>query len=285
MSKLDEPAFRALMMKLKLRLTRDGFEYLRRQLTDMQQSEIPSEYLILKQLEAMSEIKPEIYDCCIKSCMAFTGPDRDRTKCSYCGEDRFRSDGKPRAVYSYFPIHLLLRILQRNPDYATSTRYRANHQEEDTMQDVYDGKVYEELKRTKVKVGEDVMDHKFFESAVDVALAIFTDGFQPFKKKSNRTCWPVMALNLNLPPSERDKTKNVIPLLIIPGPHHPRDFDSFLYPLYEHARRSARAGHRVYDAVEKKEMIQRFYIILFGGDSPAIAMAMKFKVRFIYLLP
>src|SRR5260221_9963870 len=57
------------------------------------------------------------------------------------------------------------------------------------------------------------------------------DGFQIFKaqRDGGATCWPLIALNFNLPPDIRMQLVHIIPLSIIPGPTAPKDFNSFLH--------------------------------------------------------
>jgi len=44
---------------------------------------------------------------------------------------------------------------------------------------------------------------------------------------------PVVLCNLNLPPDERYKVKNILTSFILPGPNAAKDLDSFLRPLVD----------------------------------------------------
>ena len=43
--------------------------------------------------------------------------------------------------------------------------------------------------------------------------------------------WPLLLINLNIPPSERFKEEHLILLGVIPGPNGPKDMNSFLHPM------------------------------------------------------
>ena len=48
---------------------------------------VPSIDICKSQVQFLSGLKPERYDCCINSCCCFTGRHKDCMKCPYCGED------------------------------------------------------------------------------------------------------------------------------------------------------------------------------------------------------
>ena len=54
------------------------------------------------------------------------------------------------------------------------------------------------LLNTIVPSGEDNPFFHFSDEC-DIALGLLTDGFAPFKKH-NKTCWPIILFNYNLPP-------------------------------------------------------------------------------------
>src|ERR1700677_2684410 len=110
-------------------------------------------------------------------------------------------------------------------------QYRSTLDADDTtIQDVFHGDHYRMLIRKQVQINGE--KHHLFSDPHDVALGIMTDGFQIFKRQrdGSTTCWPIIAINFNLPPEERTKLSNIIPLAIIPGPKAPKDFNSFLQP-------------------------------------------------------
>ncbi|SGY58245.1 BQ5605_C006g04354 [Microbotryum silenes-dioicae] len=117
---------------------------------------------------------------------------------------------------------------------------------------------------------------KYYENDVDVAFGLFTDGIQLFNKTQSE-CWPIMMINYNLPPEIRYKKKHLMTVGIIPGPKGPKDIDSFLHPLYEDARASARNGHMVFNGVTETMVRQRWFIHVIGGDGPCSLKDAWFK--------
>lgn len=101
---------------------------------------------------------------------------------------------------------------------------------EGQMNNVFDSEIYlDMLEQTLIIDGVDT-SVQYFRGKHDLATAIMTDGINIFEQasKETRTCWPIMAQNLNLPSAEQVQLHNLIPLGVIPGPNKPKDFDLFL---------------------------------------------------------
>ena len=81
-------------------------------------------------------------------------------------------------------------------------------------------------------IGDEELPMWFFSDPRDVALGFSTDGFGPFKRR-NKTAWPLIIFNYNIPPKERFQKEHIISLGTIPGPKKPADMDSFLWPLVQ----------------------------------------------------
>src|SRR5260370_40435715 len=93
------------------------------------------------------------------------------------------------------------------------------------------------LLQKHVQIDGKDLGHRCFSDHWDVALRIMTDGFQVFKHQhdNSATCWPIIAINFNLPP-EQTKLAHVIPLAIIPGPKAPKDFNLYLQPFVDECK-------------------------------------------------
>lgn len=107
-------------------------------------------------------------------------------------------------------------------------------------------------------------------TAYDITLAVSCDGFQTFRNDSY-DCWPIVALNHNLPPSMRFLIHNLIPLGFIKGPKEPVLLDTFLIPLLEEVTSiNENGGSEIlfFDGVRRTV---RVHIVVFTGDSPAVA--------------
>ena len=117
--------------------------------------------------------------------------------------------------------------------YANKMQYCSQYQHDPTkIADIFDGAHYHSLLETLVTIGDEELPAWFFSDPRDIALGLSTDGFGPFKQ-CNKTAWPLIIFNYNLPPKERFKKENIISLGTIPGPKKPSDFDSFLWPLVQ----------------------------------------------------
>ncbi|KAL1701989.1 hypothetical protein EV121DRAFT_210964, partial [Schizophyllum commune] len=150
---------------------------------------IPSYKMAKRLTEKLSGVEATEYDCCINSCLCYTGPHANETVCPYCKESRRDDTGKPRRRFRYIPIIPRLRSFYQNSDMATKMLYRhksrndAQHDPE-TMYDMMDGTHYDRLTRTKVVVNEKEYAHRFFDDHHNIALGLSTDGFAPFRRRS-----------------------------------------------------------------------------------------------------
>ncbi|GAA5882926.1 hypothetical protein JCM1840_006847 [Sporobolomyces johnsonii] len=144
--------------------------------------------------------------------------------------------------YWYFDLASLLRAHHRDKAFASASRYRSRFTHSaDELRDVFDGARYQSLLHRHVVVDGKEQAHKFFDSPLNVALGILLDGFTLFDKGKS-SCWPIIAINYNLPPSERYKMVNILPIMLIPG--KPKNLDSFLLLFVEDSKsdRGPRCG-------------------------------------------
>lgn len=143
------------------------------------------------------------------------------------------------------------------------------------INDIFDGSHYRSLRDTAVTVNGKVYAHRFFGDSRDIALGFSTDGFTPFKR-GKQTCWPLILYNMNLPPEERFHKDNIICVGVIPGPKKPHDPDSFLWALVEELLMLA-IGIAVFDVTLAAMFLLRVFLIILGGDIPAMTMIMHMK--------
>lgn len=252
----------------------------------------------------LSGLEPQLYDCCPNSCCCYVGPHAELVSCPYCSQPRRNAGGKPRKIFTYIPLIPRLLAAYRNPDMAKRLRYRADykvspvrhrspepacslHHERSAqgrlgvcycpskINDVFDGQQYRALCDTPVTINNQQQGHHFFSDRHDIALGFSTDGFAPFKR-GKQTCWPLIFYNYNLPPEERFQRDNIICVGVIPGPKKPHDCDSFLWLLVSELLLLA-SGVLAYDVLEAINFMLRVYVILGGGDIPAMTMVLRMK--------
>lgn len=102
----------------------------------------------------------------------------------------------------------------------------------------------------------------------DIFLSISTDSKNPFSS-SSYSYWPVIAMIANLPPWERFKIRNILPLLIIPGPFNPVDLVSFLEPLLDELEELSVAKMvQLWDGTVVRVRVHLLFIL---GDLPVLA--------------
>ena len=87
------------------------------------------------------------------------------------------------------------------------------------FKDYFDGAAYQRLVN---RYSQDAMKW-------DIFIAVSAHGFQPYRNK-RYDVWSVIGVLYNLPPAFWYATKNIIPLMYIPGPKELKDFESFLTP-------------------------------------------------------
>jgi hypothetical protein len=226
-----------------------------------------------KRVAALSGISPEAYDRCSENCVAFTGQWERDTHCRRCRRARYNLDGKPVAQFNYIPVAERLQALFQDRDLAKLMRYRHEYRSQEVVrEDIFDSNDYKKLCQQNIFINGHDTGRKFFQGRRDVALSLLGDGVQIFDHghKASDTCWPIILQNLNLPPSERCKLRNVIPLMVIPGPQEPKDFNSFFYPFIQEMLKLAGPGVNCYDAYRKEYFTLRAFPILVCGDMQAI---------------
>jgi len=233
---------------------------------------------IQSRVASLAGIEPQFYECCIKSCCAYTGKYKDMTTCPFCKEPRY-ANKKARKRFTYIPLIPRLQAFAGNKTMAEKMKYRgiykAQEAEAGKTKDIFDGEVYKRLCRRCVHVGQNVYGHYYFSDDRDVALGISTDGVFPHRRRKT-TCWPLIIFDYNLPPDIRFHLEHILSLGVIPGPLKPHDIDSFLWPLLLELEQLA-IGVKTFDALSSELFMLRAYLIVAFGDIPAVAMLMKMK--------
>ncbi|CCO34236.1 hypothetical protein BN14_08330 [Rhizoctonia solani AG-1 IB] len=235
-----------------------------------------------RRIDKISAFGAQAIDCCINSCVAYTGVYQWLESCPWCGEARYKPHRKnpicrvPRRTFRYLPLIPRLINLFRNPPMAESLRYRSQRQPQpDTLSDIFDGHYYCQLLQEFVYLGGTRLGHQFFSNNTDIALGLSTDGVGPFKTRKQQ-CWPLILINYNLPPSIRTRLENILCLGVIPGPQTPKELDTFLEPLIDELEELAR-GVPAFDAANRHPFLLHAYLIVAFGDMPAVAKMMEMK--------
>lgn len=248
-------------------ISRDSFDRLRKIMFEHTNISMPCVRRRGQRLERMSGVRPRLIDCCINSCMAFTGPDADRTNCSYCEHPRRQQSAynnekwQPYQQFVYIP--LTDRLRQQFASFKRANTLQRYHLKffnldftPEQLIDWWSGKRYRELRAAG-----------YFTQITDIALQILLDGVQLTEKKPYNTT-PVILINLNLPPAVRYQKQNILLSLIIPGPKKHKNIDSYLHPLVEELNLLGK-GVDAYNAAKQNEhfTLQAWPVIVTGTSA------------------
>lgn len=199
-----------------------------------------------KKLEKFSGLIEEKYDCCVNSCMAFTGSYSKLDTCKICAEPRFDNRKVPRSVFRYLPLAPRLQAFFKSDRILDMLTYRTSLTPFDgTLRDVFDSEHFRTLLETTVVVDGVEYDHKFGDSEWDIFVGFTFDGVSLWrglgsvKSRASTTCWPLAVIVYSFHPKLRTRLENVFSLGVIPGPHSPKHVNSFLFPFYSEARQGA----------------------------------------------
>src|ERR1700691_3610602 len=74
--------------------------------------DIDSEYVALRRFALLTEIEPVLYDCCINSCLCYTGKYKHYSRCRFCNEPR-TCGGKFNTKFYIFPFFHLSKVCSK----------------------------------------------------------------------------------------------------------------------------------------------------------------------------
>ncbi|KAG8743239.1 hypothetical protein FRC10_000240 [Ceratobasidium sp. 414] len=279
------PHQRFLVQAFNYKVTTDisGISYskLRRAFPD-RLGDLPSASKLCTRVGVVAGLRSTEVDCCVNSCVAFTGPYKDEEYCPHCPEPRYKPNPRfpdrrvARRVFQYIPIIPRLIALYRNLAMARKLRYRSEQPvTPGLLADIFDGDFYRQLLGRQVTVGAETIRHNFFSKPTDIALGLSTDGFGPFKSRK-QSCWPLILFNYNLHPLIRTQLEHIMCVGVIPGPNAPKELTTYLEPLIAELEDLAR-GVPAFDMVEGQTFSLRAYLLTAFGDMPVAAKLMAMK--------
>ncbi|GBE89768.1 hypothetical protein SCP_1700930 [Sparassis crispa] len=230
---------------------------------------------VKSKIAELSGVVPIIQDMCVNTCLAYTGPFAELDQCPTCGELRYdtTSNGKKRIARQEFhtiPVGPQLQALWRSREGATAMRHRSRRTHEILERlrehnnqlyeydDVYHGSAY--LKAVlENQIGTD-----------DMVLLMSIDGAQLYESKAS-DCWIYIWVVLDLAPELRYKKKHVLPGGFIPGPHKPKNLDSFLFPGLGHLMALQKDGLYIWDASDEHTFRSNPFLAMVTADGPGMA--------------
>ncbi|KAH6897834.1 hypothetical protein BKA70DRAFT_1115959, partial [Coprinopsis sp. MPI-PUGE-AT-0042] len=176
----DRDNIRAFWLRFNTRITRRDFRWMKNVFSH--KITIDSEWKIIRQIAKLADVDPVYIDCCIKSCLAYTGEYSNKSVCKYCKEPRYNSQGKPRRLFCYIPLIPQLRGMFESVHTCRLLSYRSNFEVTGPglIKDVFDGLLYQKLLKKRVRVNGQKLKHRYFSNATDIAFSVCTDGFLLF---------------------------------------------------------------------------------------------------------
>ncbi|KAF9237741.1 hypothetical protein BU15DRAFT_48324, partial [Melanogaster broomeanus] len=175
----DRDNIRAYQLKIMSNMPRRVFNRMR--YAFQHKMDIDSKWVILHRLAVLAGVDPEIYHCCVNSCIAYTLKYIHHESCPFCKEPRYGKGSHPRRVFYYIPLIPRLRAFFQNTEMIQKLSYRSSfHHHEGLIQDVFNGAWYRTLLNRKVVVDGVEHDHKYFSGKHDLAFSLAIDGFLLF---------------------------------------------------------------------------------------------------------
>lgn len=85
--------------------------------------QLPTLKKIRARIAFLSGFDAERYDCCVESCIAYTGPYADLEQCPYCKTSRHDDFGNPRRQFAYLSLKRRLLALRQHQETAQQMEY------------------------------------------------------------------------------------------------------------------------------------------------------------------
>jgi hypothetical protein len=221
---------------------------------------------IKTRIEELTGVYAVKHSMCLNSCLAFTGPFKDDTHCSICGEERYLYINSKRTSRQQFYTLLLgpqLQAYWSSPKGADSMEYLLReilrlraHRDQDGKIIVND---YNDF-----CCGSDFLENENIRLG-DTILLLSMDGCQLYRSKQS-DCWIYIWVILSLPPHLRYKKSYVIPGGVIPGPNPPKIHESYLFPGLYHLSALQKEGLRCWNAKTGEIFTDRPYLAMATAD-------------------
>lgn len=123
--------------------------------------------------------------------MLFRG---EEERCLYCHLPRYKdvNNSTPAAIMRYLPLGQLLGSMLMSSEYRDMFRETYNRRTEENLTDIFDASIFDEYVH-------------LFQNEFDTAVALYIDGFNPFRRnsKGSLSMTIVHLVILNLPKTER----------------------------------------------------------------------------------
>ena len=213
--------------------------------------DIHSLYAITHRLAILSGVEPKWFDCCVNSCIAYTGQHHDLDKCPDCSERWLTLSGQPCRMFCYIPIIPHFQNFFANEKSLMELQYWHKYKVSDhTISDVFDSKHYKNLCKTRVTLDSKKLPHKYFSGKHDIAFSTCLDSYLLYKRRQDGpSACPILIQIYNLPPEIHTHISRPMCAGVIPGPKAPKRPITFLHP-FENECILLVKGVKTFDCIE-----------------------------------
>ena len=176
--------------------------------------QIPSLETCQSEINKIASIRTFKYKMCINHCMAFTGNLSESRRCTLCGSERHETKDKEFSILS--PAQLISKRFHHR-DFCRLVQYKKEVDKGlNIISDIWNSNIIYQLKREEIVVDGKGTGHKHFEDFRESAFALASDGIGIFRTQQ-KSSWPVLLIDYNLPPKKKKKKAFIIHVGIIPG--------------------------------------------------------------------
>lgn len=257
----DIKCIKAFVFGHETGLSADGHGLLRHLFPELS---LDSLYVTRTRVADLAALVIQTFDACPKGCMAFTGRYSSPvvySKCRWCGEKRHDEHGKRRGVFSYLDPAQLLKIQLENKQRRAELNYPHEQGDvSDRIRDYIDCTHFKNLQETFIPNTPGSTRLKFFANVFHVPLLLLADGIGIWRKLS---VWPIVALNLALAPTKRNRIDELLLLGLVHG--SPKDLDTFLHPIVQGGIKATEEGFSI--CPEGTVVKGRYSFVLSGADA------------------
>src|SRR5258708_21955547 len=155
---------------------------------------IDSTYKIYHHIAQLSNIKPNIFDCCINSCCAFMGSEYESAmSCPYCHESRFDERNRSRNTFEYIPLMSRIQSMFLNTTLIEKMRYRSSF---DSNSSTYDDVFSGSLTSVSLLSMSSSMEPLILTYSLTTLVTLLSESSQMDSKFSNVVLMPPAGLSL-----------------------------------------------------------------------------------------
>lgn len=228
---------------------------------------------VQKKAEEISGVVPMYTDMCTNSCMAYAGPYANLDRCPTCGEAYYDPEKTTLTAQKRMvtlPVGPQIQAAWCSPSSAEAMKYRQRATQV-ILATVGEDKEFDILAYSDI-----IHSTEYLKACLqgkikddDTVLMHSTDGVQLYRMKQS-DCWLYIWVLLDIAPDTRYKNEHIFVGAVIPGPKHPKDMESFLFPGFHHVSALMQEGLKIWNASADCEFVSRIFIPWFTADTPGM---------------